>query len=132
MATPSLHDQPFIDTTDLFTSLANRLTRLDKQITEKEKQTFAEKSGGFSISQVVKNLLNAHNPDTIEDIEQQVATEKQGQAPDEIQAVIKERVEQLRNEAAKVFTGEVNEYIENVRKAHEQKIDALNPDEVRT
>ncbi len=30
---------------DLFTSLANRLTRLDKQITEKEKKTFEEKNG---------------------------------------------------------------------------------------
>src|SRR5664279_2740643 len=28
---------------DLFTSLANRLTRLDKQITEKEKKKFTEK-----------------------------------------------------------------------------------------
>ena len=34
------------------------------------------------------------------------------------------------NEAAKVFTGELNEYIENVRKAHEQRIDLANPDEV--
>ena len=115
---------------DLFTSLASRLTRLDKQITEKEKDSFAEKSGGFSISQVVRNLLNAFNPDTIETIEREVATEKQGNAPDAIQAEIKQRVQQLRNEAAKVFTGELNEYLENVRKAHEQKIDALNPDEV--
>jgi type I restriction enzyme, R subunit len=31
---------------ELFTSLANRLTRLDKQITPKEKQKFAEKANG--------------------------------------------------------------------------------------
>lgn len=115
---------------DLFSSLASRLARLDRQSTEKEKQTFAEKSGGFSISQVVRNLLNAFNPDTIEDIEQQVSTEQRGEAPDAIQATIRQRVEQLRNEAARVFTGELNDYIENVRKTHEQKIDALNPDEV--
>lgn len=115
---------------DLFTSLANRLTRLDKQITEKEKKTFEEKSGGIPLSDVVKDLLNAYNPDTIEAIEQKVREEKLGEAPVVIEAEINHRLEQLRNQAAKVFTGEVNEYIENVRKAHEQKIDLLNPDEL--
>lgn len=115
---------------DLFTSLANRLTRLDKQITEKEKKQFEEKSGGMQLSQVVKDLLNAYNPDTVEAIEQKVRTEKLGDAPIEIEAAISQQLEQLRNQAAKVFTGELNEYIENVRKAHEQKIDLLNPDEL--
>jgi type I restriction enzyme R subunit len=115
---------------DLFTSLANRLTRLEKQITEKEKKQFEKKSGGIPLSTVVKNLLNAYNPDTIEAIEQKVREEKRGEAPEVIEAEINKQLEQLRNEAAKVFTGELNEYIENVRKAHEQKIDLLNPDEL--
>lgn len=115
---------------DLFTSLANRLTRLDKQITEKEKKSFEEKSGGIPLSVVVKDLLNAYNPDTVEAIEQKVREEKFGEAPVVIEAEINQRLEQLRNQAAKVFTGELNEYIENVRKAHEQKIDLLNPDEL--
>jgi len=115
---------------DLFTSLANRLTRLEKQITEKEKKQFEEKSGGIPLSTVVKNLLNAYNPDTIEAIEQKVREEKRGEAPQVIEVEINKQLEQLRNEAAKVFTGELNEYIENVRKAHEQKIDLLNPDEL--
>jgi type I restriction enzyme, R subunit len=115
---------------DLFTSLANRLTRLDKQITEKEKKQFEEKSGGIPLSTIVKGLLNAYNPDTNEAIEQKIRLEKIGDAPIEIEAAIAQELEQLRNQAAKVFTGELNEYIENVRKAHEQKIDLLNPDEV--
>ena len=115
---------------DLFTSLANRLTRLDKQITEKEKKQFEEKSGGIPLSTVVKDLLNAYNPDTIEAIEQKVTEEKRGEPPILIEAAITQQLEQLRNQAAKVFTGELNEYIENVRKAHEQKIDLLNPDEL--
>lgn len=115
---------------ELFTSLANRLTRLDKQITEKEKKQFAEKANGKSVSQVVKELLNAFNPDVLEEIENKVRTEMAGAAPVEIEAKIKARTETLQNEAAKVFTGELNEYIENVRKAHEQKIDLANPDEV--
>lgn len=115
---------------ELFTSLANRLTRLDKQITEKEKKQFAEKANGKSVSQVVKELLNAFNPDVLEEIESKVRTEMAGAAPVEIEAKIKAQTETLQNEAAKVFTGELNEYIENVRKAHEQKIDLANPDEV--
>ena len=115
---------------ELFTSLANRLTRLDKQITEKEKKQFEDKSGGIPLSTVVKELLNAYNPDTVEAIEQKVREEKRGEAPVVIEAEINQQLEQLRNQAAKVFTGELNEYIENVRKAHEQKIDLLNPDEL--
>jgi type I restriction enzyme R subunit len=115
---------------ELYTSLANRLTRLDKQITEKEKKQFIEKSGGIPLSAVVKDLLNAYNPDTVEAIGQKVNEEKRGEAPVVIEAEINQRLEQLRNQAAKVFTGELNEFIENVRKAHEQKIDNLNPDEL--
>jgi type I restriction enzyme R subunit len=115
---------------ELFTSLANRLTRLDKQITEKEKKQFAEKANGKTVSQVVKELLNAFNPDTLEDIETKVRNEKLGFAPLELDAAIKTETEKLQHEVAKVFTGELNEYIENVRKAHEQRIDTSNPDEV--
>ena len=115
---------------ELFTSLANRLTRLDKQITEKEKQQFIEKAGGKSVSQVVKELLNAFNPDVLEDIENKVRATLSGAAPFDIEAAIKTHIAQLQNEAAKVFNGDLNEYIENVRKAHEQKIDLANPDEV--
>lgn len=115
---------------ELFTSLANRLTRLDKQITPKEKQKFAEKANGKSVSQVVKELLNAFNPDVLEAIETKVKNENRGAAPDDIEKAIQVETEKLQDEAARVFTGELNEYIENVRKAHEQRIDVANPDEV--
>jgi len=115
---------------ELFTTLANRLIRLEKQITEKEKKQFTEKANGKSVTQVVKELLNAFNPDVLEEIEAKIKIEKVGAAPIEIETAIKAETEKLQNEAAKVFTGELNEYIENVRKAHEQRIDVSNPDEV--
>jgi type I restriction enzyme R subunit len=115
---------------ELFTSLANRLTRLDKQITEKEKKQFAEKANGKTVSQVVKELLNAFNPDIIENLQLKIENEMCGESPDDIHSAFKIQHSKLLNEAAKVFTGELNEYIENVRKAHEQKIDWANPDEV--
>lgn len=114
----------------LFTSVASRLTRLDKQITPKEKKKFAELAGGKTIPQVVKELLNAFNPDVLEDIETTIRQEMQGASPIEIEDTIQTETEKVQNEAAKVFTGELNEYIEKVRKAHEQRIDISNPDEV--
>lgn len=115
---------------ELFTSLANRLTRLDKQITEKEKKQFAEKANGKTISQVVKELLNAFNPDVIENLQLTIENEMRGESPDAINSAFNIQHSKLLNEAAQVFTGELNDYIENVRKAHEQKIDWANPDEV--
>ena len=53
---------------DLFSSIANRLIRLEKQITEKEKILFSDKTNGKTISQVSKELLIAYDPDIIEDI----------------------------------------------------------------
>ncbi len=115
---------------ELFTTLAGRLSRLDKQITEKERRKFTEKADGKSISQVVKELLNAFNPDVLEEIETTVKHKFAGAPPYEIETAIRTETDKLQHEAARVFTGELNDYIENVRKAHEQKIDLLNPDEV--
>jgi type I restriction enzyme, R subunit len=113
---------------DLFTSLAGRLARFDKQITEKEKAVFTEKANGKTVSQVVKDLLNAYNPDTIETEKQKIKSEMPGASPEDIHAAFKTRHTKIVDAAASVFTGELNEYIENVRKVHEQVIDHINPD----
>ena len=115
---------------ELFTTLANRLTRLDKQINEKEKKQFAVRANGKSVSQVVKDLLIAFNPDVLEEIDITIRNGQRGIAPADIEASITKETEKLQSDAARVFTGELNEYIENVRKAHEQRIDTANPDEV--
>jgi len=83
---------------ELFTSLANRLTRLDKQITEKEKKQFAEKASGKSVSQVVKELLNAFNPDVIENVELRIKNEKLGASPLEIENAVKVEMVKIQNE----------------------------------
>ncbi len=113
---------------DLFTSLANRLIRLEKQITEQEKQMFADKAEGKNISQVVKELLNAYNPDTLEDLRTKVETEMAGEAPIKKEEAFNKLHSEILEEATKVFTGDLNNYIENVRRLHEQTIDITNPD----
>lgn len=113
---------------DLFTSLAGRLARLEKQVTEKEKTTFQEKADGKTISQVVKELLNAYNPDTLEEIRYNVEKQYAGESPLLKEEKYNEQVNALQDKAASVFNGELNSYIENVRKAHAQVIDHINPD----
>ncbi|OFY68543.1 MAG: restriction endonuclease subunit R [Bacteroidetes bacterium RBG_13_43_22] len=115
---------------ELFTTLAGRLARLDKQITDKERIKFSEKANGKAVSQVVKELLNAFNPDVLEELEAKVRHNYVGAPSEDIDKAVISATEKLQDEAARVFTGELNEYIENVRKAHEQRIDLLNPDEV--
>lgn len=115
---------------DLFTTLAGRLARLDKQITEKERNLFKEKANGKTVSQVVKDLLNAFDPDTLEALRTQTEQENPGAAPVEQEKRFNQLKEELQNKVAKTFTGELNEYIEKVRRDHEQKIDLLNPDAV--
>ncbi len=115
---------------DLFLSLANRLLRLEKELNPSEKEKIAELAQGKSLQTVIKDLLNAYNPDVIEGIESKVAQEKIGQAPDEISKTIYQEIDQLRTTAAQVFTGELTEYVEKVRKAHDQVIDGVNLDKV--
>lgn len=73
---------------ELFTSLANRLTRLGKQIKPHERKTFSELADGKSISTVVKELLDAFNPDILEEIEERVKRNFIGESPDTIEQVI--------------------------------------------
>lgn len=115
---------------ELFSSLANRLIRIEKQITEKEKVVFSEKSGGKSIPQIAKELLQAYDPDVLAEMEQKVKSENPGASPVFVEEKIREKHDTILGNAAKVFTGKLNQYIENVRKVQEQVIDHINPDKL--
>ncbi|MGB9940190.1 DEAD/DEAH box helicase family protein [Methanosarcina sp.] len=110
---------------DLYVSLASRLARLDRQISEDERATFAEKANGKTISQIVKDLLNAYNPDMI-DLK---ADEIKQRQPEISETDSKKKAqENLIDIARSTFSGELNNYIENVRRVHEQIIDTVNLD----
>jgi type I restriction enzyme, R subunit len=113
---------------DLFSSLANRLSRLEKQVTEQEKQQFSEKAEGKSIKQVVNELLQAYNPDVLDDLKAKVETELIGESPMAKEEAFNKLHDELKEKAAEVFNGELNLFIDNVRRAHEQTIDITNPD----
>lgn len=113
---------------DLFTSLAGRLARLDKKLSDKEKSQFIEKTKGKSLSTIVKGLLDAYDPDMIEEIKEQAKKENPDASAEIIEKSFGKKHRKILDKAAEVFTGEINEYIENIRKAHEQIIDVINPD----
>ena len=112
---------------DLFLSLANRLIRLEKHLAGPEREKVLEHIGGKNLKQLTKDLLNAYNPDAIEE-EAQALKEKEN-LPSLEEA--REKAQQKLIAAAAVnFHGELNEYLENVRKVHEQIIDTINIDTV--
>ncbi|PCJ28517.1 MAG: restriction endonuclease subunit R [Flavobacteriales bacterium] len=112
---------------DLFLSLANRLIRLEKQIGEKEKDKILELSGGKNLKQITKELLAAYDPDTIE--EKAIALKEKEDLPS-LDFAKEEAQKQLITEASSSFNGELNEYIDNVRRALEQIMDDINTDTI--
>lgn len=117
---------------DVFLSLANRLIRLDRQITEKEEAKLMELSGGKSLKQITKELITAFDPDAIEAAAQYIIqqTPIEDRTPLLEEKAREEAQENLIRQASLSFNSELNEYIDNVRKQHEQIIDHINIDTV--
>ncbi|GHS85497.1 type III restriction endonuclease subunit R [Synergistales bacterium] len=113
---------------DTLTTLAGRLARLDKVMSEKEKEKFKEVCDTPIIT-IAANMLNAFDADVISDAVQakygdQVEADK---LPEYTAEVCKE----LAVKASAPFNkSEVRGYIENVRKSHDQIIDNVNIDSV--
>ena len=108
---------------DTLTSLANRVIRLNSQMSPSERKEFAQVVG-LPANQLAENLLNAFDEDVL-------TAQAQGkfQTPtpteEQLQAVQREAAGQA---AAPFCRPEVRDFIENVRRSHEQIIDNTNPD----
>ncbi|MES0488437.1 MAG: type I restriction-modification enzyme R subunit C-terminal domain-containing protein [Leptospirales bacterium] len=127
---------------DLYLSLANRLIRLNKQLTEAEQEKILEHTGGKSLGEMARGLLHAYDPDIIEKTAQDIIPSEnttisnvEDKTPPTLEQMSAEVVEQaqqtLLENAASLFNGEVNEYLENVRRIHEQIMDNINLDTVK-
>jgi len=118
-------------TEDILTTLANRLIRLDKQINDKEKEQFAQHADGNTINQVVKHLLHAYDPDTVESLQLKAEHDLPTASPAERQAAFKEMHTALVAQTVDVFNNpELREYIVAMRKKYDQIIDHINLDEI--
>jgi len=109
---------------DTYLSLANRLARLDKQMSDEEKERFTELAGS-NIKQVTHLLLNPFDPDKVE----AEKTSALALNPDEPLDSSKVK-EQMIDKAKVPFNAALINYVENVRKAIEQLIDEVNIDKV--
>jgi type I restriction enzyme R subunit len=113
---------------DTLTTLAGRLARLDKVMTPKEKEKFAELCDTPVIT-IAANLLNAFDPDKIDE----AVHEKYGNLipADKLPEYTAKASEELATTTSAPFNlPEVRDYIENVRKSHDQIIDNVNIDKV--
>ena len=116
---------------DILSTLANRLIRLDKQISEKEKTNFAEQANGHTISHVVKELLNAYDPDTISNLQLAISNANPGASPADTHSQFTIHHSRLIEEAVHVFHNDVlRNFIIDVRKKYDQVIDGINIDTV--
>ncbi len=113
----------------VYLSLANRLTRLDKDLSPSEQAKYTEHAGGLTLRETVKGLLDAFDADVIED----QARLTNGIPDDE--AVSEEQIQKAQQElteraALPFFLPELRQFLENTRKAHDQIIDHVNLDQV--
>ena len=114
---------------DTVTSLANRLVRLERQITPAERQQIKAFAGGITINQIAKDLLDAFNPDRIEAIREGVKTALPDATPAEIKEKVDEQHGALIRQAVQVFDSpDLRTYLQTVRKSHDQIIDVVNTD----
>ena len=110
---------------DTLTSLANRVSRLDKQMTEKEHMEFTENVGASSRN-IANNLLNAFDEDVINDRAKTIASSGIP-SDDDIANAQKELIKEA---TQPFFNPDVRDFIENIRRSHDQIIDTVNLDSV--
>ncbi len=113
---------------DTVSSLAGRLSRLNKQLNHKDIARIKEKSGGVELTAIVGGLLAAIDPDNIEKRAREIAKTPVGQEPP---AETKTKAQsELVGKAANVFTGELIELLDAIRRDKEQSIDHSAIDKV--
>ncbi len=114
---------------DVLTSVANRLARLNSVVDKKEREKFEELSGGIPIRDMVADLLDCFDLDvlTVKAQEKYNLLSPDDATPEQVNEVQKE----LTEEACQLFySPKLREYIENVRKNHDQVVDRVNLDTV--
>ena len=110
---------------DTLTSLANRIIRLNSKMTTAERKQFEEKVGA-SAGKVAEELLNAFD----EDIIREHAQKQTGKTyPTEAECKQAQK-ELIKSAVAPFHKPEVRDFIDGVRRNHEQLIDNVNLDTV--
>lgn len=114
---------------DNLSSLANRLTRLDKELSTTEQEHISQQNNGLPLKDAVKKLFDALNPDKyLEKAKAMFGKANEAEVTnDEVEAAKQELVKQ----AVQPFDNpDLRETILKIREEHDQIIDTINLDTV--
>lgn len=114
---------------DLASTLAGRLTRLDNQLTDDERDEIKQTAGGAPLDTLVRNILDA-----IDDDKQDAKAREKFAIPEGVEPTEKQ-LEQVEREmigaALKPFHNpKLRQKIVDIKRVHEQIMDEVNPDEL--
>ncbi|MCH8034809.1 MAG: DEAD/DEAH box helicase family protein [Bacteroidetes bacterium] len=110
-------------------SLASRLTRLDKQISDTDREKFKELAGGKNFTEVASELTNVYDPDIVEDRAKQKFNLIDDAEPTEeqIQSIIQSSIHTV---TLPFDNPKLRDFVETVRQKIYQIIDETNPDRI--
>ena len=106
---------------DTVSSLAGRLARLDRQLNPAEQKRIRDMGGDVGLSDIVGNLLQAIDPDRIQEKAREIESVPDGAEPSP--AACEKALERLVRDVASVLNGELIELIDSIRRDKEQTID---------
>ena len=113
---------------DTVSSLAGRLARLNRQLDPEEQERIQDRAGGLELSDIIGNLLDAIDPDRVEARAREIDPIADGAEP--APAVREKAQDDLVSDAATIFSGELIELIDSIRRDKEQTIDHESCDTV--
>jgi type I restriction enzyme, R subunit len=112
---------------DTVSSLAGRLARLDRQLDESDQARITEATGGVALTEIVGGLLYAIDADNVEAHARELSGTPGIDPGDELRSKAQD---ELVGVAARVFTGELVELLERIRREKDQTVDHDNLDTV--
>ena len=116
---------------DTVTSLAGRLLRLAAVMDNGERKKAAELAGGASVNDIARDMLDAFDEDKIAKEAGFAHSDDAQETTEEERTKLADAQSRLVEKAIKpMFSAELRNYLENVRKAHDQVIDNENLDAV--
>ena len=124
-----LLDQIAMDVRDaeVLSSVASRLTRLDKKLTDQERQTIARTAEGRTIKDLVGNIVSAIDPDVALEAAR-VSTGLDDPPPSEVEKAQQQLLENAVRPLA--ANPELRQLLVDIHRAYEQTIDTVNADKL--
>lgn len=114
---------------DTLTSLANRVIRLNSQMTDRERTEFSS-TVGSSAGNIAQRLLDAFDPDIVSSKAGVDLSDDHEPTEDEQRRMDEAKKALIQQAVQPFYHPDIRDYIENVRRSHEQVIDSVNIDTV--